>query len=108
MWQKIKNILAVIGAVLSVALFTFLLFLLRRRDTDRRGSTDGTDRDSGIQEGIESCEERTVRIEDGITRAEDGIARCEERLQRAEDILRRAIEHSRKEKGTTEDSGDSD
>lgn len=108
MWQKIKNGLAVIGAVLSVVLFTFLLFLLRRRSADRQGRTDSTDRDSRIEEGIESSEERTVRIEEGITRAEDGIARCEERLQRAEDILRRAVERSRKENGTPEDSSDSD
>lgn len=95
MWQKIKNIFSIVGAVLSIALFTFILFLLRRGDSDRRGSSGDSERDTRIQEGLESGKDRAERIEEGITRAEDGIGRCEERLQRAEDILRRAIERSK-------------
>ena len=81
MWQKIKNIFSVVGAVLSIALFTFILFLLRRGDSDRRGSSGDAERDHRIQEGF--------------TRATDTVGRCEERLQRAEDILRGAIERSK-------------
>lgn len=99
---KIKNIFSVIGAVLSVALFTILLFLLRRRSSDGRGSGGNAERDSRIQEGIGECESRAERIEreagecsEGISRAEDGITRCEEHLQRAEDILRNAIKRSK-------------
>lgn len=98
MWEKIKKIFAVIGAVLSVLLFSFLLVLLRRRSSDGSGSREADARDTRIKEGIGSCEERAGRIEDGITRAEDGVARCEEHLQRAESILREAIARSRKDK----------
>ena len=97
MWEKIKNVLSVIGAVLSVVLFTVVLFLLCRGKTDRQGSRANAERDSRIQGGIESSKDRAGRIEEGITRAEDGIGRCEEHLQRAEDILRNAIKRSRKE-----------
>lgn len=97
MWEKIKNVLSVIGAVLSVVLFTVVLFLLRRGKTDGQGSGANAERDSRIQGGIESSKDRAGRIEEGITRAEDGIRRCEEHLQRAEDILRNAIKRSRKE-----------
>lgn len=98
MLDKTKKVLSVVGAVLSVIIFTVALFLLRRCKPYRPGSDGADERDSRIQEGIESGEERTVRIEEGITRAEDGIARCEEHLQRAEDILRRAIDRSREQK----------
>ena len=108
MWQKIKNILSIIGAVLSVIFFTVVLFLLRRRDSDGRTSNGNNERGSRIQEGFESGQERAGRIEEGITRAEDGIARCGEHLQRAEDILRTAIERSRKENREAENSSDSD
>ena len=90
MWKKIKDILAVIGACLSIVLFTVLLFVLRRGKTDRRGSESASERDSRIQGGIESSEDR-------IDRSTEGIERCEEHLQRAEDILRRAISRSREE-----------
>ena len=98
MWEKIKNVLSVIGAVLSVVLFTVVLFLLRRGKTGGQGSGANAERASRIQGGIESSKDRAGRIEEGITRAEDGIGRCEEHLQRAEDILRNAIKRSRKEK----------
>lgn len=83
MWEKIKTVLSIAGAVLSVLFFTVLLFVLRRGKADGRGS-DGTD-------------ERDSRIEERIDSAGDAIARCEEHLQRAEELLRGAVERSRKE-----------
>lgn len=98
MWEKIKSALGVAGAVLSVILFTVLLFVLRRGKADGRRSEPVDERDTRIQEGIADSEKRAERIEEGIGRAEDAVGRCEEHLQRAEDILRRAIERSRQEK----------
>lgn len=106
--KKIKTIFSIIGAVLSVVLFTVLLFLLRRGNSDRRGSNGDTERDNRIKEGIAECEGMSDTIEretgecaEGITRAEDGITRCEGHLRRAEEILRRAVERSReKEQGS--------
>lgn len=88
MWNKVKTVLSIIGAVLTVLLLTVLLFVLRGGKAHGRGGTDDSERDSRIQEGIDSCEKRAGRIE-------EGIGRCEERLQRAEDILREAIKRSR-------------
>lgn len=99
MWKKIKDILAVIGACLSVVLFTILLFVLRRGKADGRGSRGADERDTRIQEGIESSENR-------IDRSKEGIERCEEHLQRAEDILRRAISRSRGEGESADVPGD--
>lgn len=104
MWKKIKDILAVIGACLSIVLFTVLLFVLRRGKTDGRGSTDASERDTRIQDGIGECEERADRIEEGIARAESSAGRCEEHLQRAEEILREAIRRSREEREKSEDT----
>lgn len=84
MWEKIKKVFAIIGAVLSVVLFTVILFLLRRRSSDGQGS-------SGI-------DERDTRIKEGLDGASDTARRCEERLRRAEEILRGAIERGEKEK----------
>ena len=97
-WKKIKDILAVIGACLSIVLFTVLLFVLRRGKADGRGSERAYERDSRIQEGIKSSENR-------IDRSTEGIERCEEHLQRAEDILRRAINRSRGEGESSNVSG---
>ena len=97
MWEKIKKVISVAGAVLSVLLFTVLLFVLRRGKTDGRGSDTADERDTRIQEGIADSEERAERVEERIDSAGDAITRCEEHLQRAEDILRGAIERSRKE-----------
>lgn len=100
MWEKVKNIFSIIGAVLSVALFTVLLFLLRRSSSNRRRSTTDTERTFTIQEGIAESERRSSNIErectERSTRAEERIADCERHIQRAESILRGAIERSRK------------
>lgn len=74
MWEKLKNAFSIVGAVLTVVLFTVILFLLRRRDTYSRRST----RDS----------ERNREFENRITRSES-------HLLRAEEILRNAITRSR-------------
>ena len=108
MWKKIKNIFSIIGAFLSVILFTVLLFVLRRGKTDRRGSESSDDRDTRIQDGIGECEERADRIEERIERAESSAGRCEEHLQRAEDILREAIRRSREEREGSKNSVNSD
>lgn len=95
MLQKIKTVFSIIGAVLSIVLFTVILFLLRRSKTDRQRSGDDSERNQRIEEGIGRCEERTDSVSEGLDRAKDGIGRCEEHLQRAEDILRNAIKRSR-------------
>lgn len=95
MWGKIKTAFSIVGAVLSVVLFTVILFLLRRGKTDGRRNGDDSERNQRIEEGIGKCEERTESVSEGLDRAKDGIGRCEEHLQRAEDILRNAIKRSR-------------
>ena len=95
MWSKIKTAFSIIGAVLSIVLFTVILFLLRRGKTDGRRNGDDSERNQRIEEGIGRCEERTESVSEGLGRAKDGIGRCEEHLQRAEDILRNAIKRSR-------------
>ncbi len=97
MWSKIKTAFSVIGAVLSIALFSVILFLLRRGKADGRRSGDGSERNQRIEDGIGKCEERTDSVSERLDRAKDGIGRCEEHLQRAEDILRKAIRRSREE-----------
>ena len=100
MWEKVKNIFSIIGAVLSVVLFTFLLFLLRRSNSNRGRSTTDTERTFTVQEGLAESERRNSNIErectERSTRAEERIADCERHIQRAECILRGAIERSRK------------
>lgn len=83
MWEKIKKVFAVIGAFLTVIIFTLLLILLRKGNSDGSGSTGTDESDSRIREGLADSEER--------------IARCEERLRRAEEILRKATDRSREE-----------
>ena len=95
MFDKIKTAFSIIGAVLSVVLFTVILFLLRRGKTDGRRNGDDSERNQRIEEGIGKCEERAESVSEGLDRAKDGIGRCEEHLQRAEDILRNAIKRSR-------------
>lgn len=94
MWDKIKKIFLCIWSVLVIIGCTLFL-LFRRRDSDRYGSYGDDERDSRIQEGLESSEERAGRIEEGITRAEERAEQCKEHLQRAEDILREAIRRSK-------------
>ena len=74
MWEKFKSVFSIIGAVLTVVLFTVILFLLRRRDTYLRRNTGDSERDRVIEEGI---------------------ARSENHLLRAEEILRNAVARSR-------------
>ena len=95
MFNKIKTAFSIIGAVLSIVLFTVILFLLRRGKTDGRRNGDDSERNQRIEEGIGRCEERAESVSEGLDRAKDGIGRCEEHLQRAEDILRNAIKRSR-------------
>ncbi len=85
MLEKIKTAFSIVGAVLSVVLLTVLLYLLRRGNSDRRGSLGDTECNTRVQTGIEQCR--------------GSVERCEERLQRAEDILRRAVARSRGEAG---------
>ena len=97
-WEKIKSILSVIGAVFTIAFCTFVLVFLRRRDSDGLGSRGADERDTAVEDGIGECENRTGRVEERIERAEDSAGRCEEHLHKAEAILREAIRRSR-EKG---------
>lgn len=108
MWEKIKNVLSVLGAIFTIALCTFVLVFLRRRDTDRRGSHGVNERDTRVEDGITECEGRTDEIEEHISSAEDGIGRCEEHLHRAEAILREAIRRSRERESEPQDVANSD
>ena len=100
MLSKIKTVLSVIGAVLSVILFTIVLLLLRRGKADGRGSTANAERDSRIKERLEGASGE-------IAECRSTVERCEEHLQRAEDILRNAIKRSREETGEPENSSNS-
>lgn len=91
MWEKIKKVFAIIGAVLSVVLFTVLLFLLRRGGSDGQGSSGNAERDRRIKEGLDGAQE-------SIRDSRDTAERCEERLRRAEEILRGAIKRGEEEK----------
>ncbi len=76
MFEKIKTIFSIIGAVLTVILLTVILFLLRRSKALGQGGGADSDRADGIEERI---------------------GECEERLQGAENILREAIRRSREQ-----------
>lgn len=91
MWEKIKKVFAIIGAVLSVVLFTVILFLLRRGSSDGQGSSGNAERDRRIKEGLDGAQE-------SIRDSRDTAERCEERLRRAEEILRGAIKRGEEEK----------
>lgn len=97
MLSKIKTVFSIIGAVLSIVLFTVILFLLRRSNTDGRRSGDDSERNQRVEEGIGKCEERADSVSERLDRAEDSVGKCEEHLRRAEDILRNAIRRSREE-----------
>lgn len=90
MWEKVKKIFSIVGAVLSIVLFTILLFLFRRGSSDGQGSDGADERDRRIEEGLDGAEE-------SIKRSRDTAERCEEHLRRAEGILRNAINRSQKE-----------
>ena len=99
MWQKIKNVLIIIGSSIAVAFLTSVYFLVFRGKTDGRRSDADVERDRRIQEGLADSEERTGRIEEGIGRAEGAVESCERHLQRAEEILRGAIKRSKEGEG---------
>lgn len=87
MWNKIKTVLAVIGACIgSVCVALFL-----KGRSDGRGSEGNDERDRRIQEGID-------RTEGNI---EERTRNCEEHLSRAEEILRGAIKRGEKEKDSS-------
>lgn len=90
MWKKIKTFFSFIVAVLSVLLFTTLLFLLRRSHSDGPGSRADSERDTRIKAGLGNCEDR-------LNSSKDRVEQCEERLRRAEDILRKAINRSKEQ-----------
>ena len=91
MWEKIKKIFAIIGAVLSIVLFTVILFLLRRGGSNGHGSSGIDERDTRITEGLDGAQE-------SIERSRDTAEQCEEHLRRAEEILRGAIKRGEEEK----------
>ena len=101
MFNKIKTVFSIIGAVLSIVLFTVLLFVLRRGKIDGRKSGADSDRYRRIEEGIGKCEERADSVSERLDRAEDSVGKCEEHLRRAEDILRNAIRRSREREAET-------
>ena len=106
MWEKIKSIFAVIGAVITIAFCTFVLVFLRRRDSVGLGS-DGVDgADTSVEDGIGECQDRTDGIQESLGRAEDSVGRCEEHLHRAEAILRNAIRRSRERESNSQDVAD--
>lgn len=98
MWNKVKKIFTVIGAVLTVVACTFYLVFLRRRDSNGQGSSGNDERDTRIQEGIADAQEAIDNCRDSIRDSRDTAERCEEHLRRAEEILRNAIERGEKEK----------
>lgn len=106
MWEKIKNIFAVVGAVLTIAFCTFVLVFLRRRDSVESGSGGTPERDTKVEDGIGECEDRTDGIKESLGRAEDSVGRCEEHLHRAEAILRDAIRRSRNRESDAQDVAD--
>lgn len=121
MWNKIKTVLAVIGAcICSVCVALFL-----KSRSDRRGSEGNDERDKRIKEGINRTEgnieesyriagELSGTIQEGIDQTEGNIEEadriagelsgtieertrdCEEQLSRAEEIIRGAIKRGEK------------
>lgn len=106
MWEKIKSVLAVFGAVITITFCTFVLVFLRRRDSDERGSTGIDERDSAIQDGITDCEDGVADCSERLERCSDTVSRCEEHLHRAEEILRNAIRRSQERESDTQDVAD--
>lgn len=99
MWEKVKRIFAVIGAVFTVAVCTFVLVFLRRRDSDGQRSGRTVVGDTSVEDGITDSQGK-------LAECSDGVSRCEDHLQRAEDILRNAIRRSREETGKSENGVD--
>lgn len=101
MWNKIKTVLAVIGACIG----SVCVALLLKSRSDGRGSEGNNERDRRIQEGIDRTEgniEEADRIAGELSGTIEERARnCEEHLSRAEEILRGAIERGEKEKDSS-------
>lgn len=101
MWNKIKTVLAAIGACIGSVCAA--LFLKGR--SDGRGSRGNDERDRRIEEGIDRTEgniEEADRIAGELSGTiEERTGNCEERLSRAEEILRGAIKRGEKEKDSS-------
>ena len=101
MWNKIKTVLAVIGACIGSVCAA--LFLKGR--SDGRGSEGNDERDRRIQEGIVRTEgniEEADRIAGELSGTiEERTRNCEKHLSRAEEILRGAIKRGEKEKDSS-------
>ena len=101
MWNKIKMVLAVIGACIgSVCVALFL-----KGRSDGRGSKGNDEQDRRIQEGIDRTK-GSIKEADRIAgelsgTIEERTRNCEERLSRAEEILRGAIKRGEKEKDSS-------
>lgn len=105
MWDKIKTVLAVIGACIG----SFCIALFFKSRSDGRGSEGNDERDRRIQEGINRTEGNIAeadRIAGELSGTiEERTRNCEERLSRAEEILRGAIKRGEKEKDSSLDDG---
>ena len=104
MLDKIKKVFSIVGAICTIAFSAFLLSLLCRRKTDRRGSNTVDGADTRVEEGLSGVTDTVGNSSDTINNCtrtvencSDTVRRCEERLQRAEEILRNAINRSREE-----------
>ena len=101
MWNKIKTVLAVIGACIGSVCAA--LFLKGR--SDGRGGEGNDERDRRIQEGIDRAEgdiEEADRVAGELSGTiEERTRDCEEHLSRAEEILRGAVKRGEKEKDSS-------
>ena len=78
MWQKIKKVLCIIGAFITVLFCTISLFMLRRSKTDRRASNSSDERESKkesqelkteLQDVKEDYNEQKIYYETQLTEA---------------------------------------
>lgn len=90
MWNKIKTIFSIIGAVLTVIFLSVIPVLLCRKESQ----TDGS--------GSNRIDESAGRIREGLDRSEERVADSQERIRRAKEILRKAIERAGKEEQEAE------
>lgn len=90
MWNKIKTIFSIIGAVLTVIFLSVIPVLLCGKESQ----TDGS--------GSNRIDESAGRIREGLDRSEERVADSQERIRRAKEILRKAIERAGKEEQEAE------